>query len=599
EWDRADLDHGGGLPSEVIARIRTDELGRTSCLLHLPRNEDGKPKRGILYIRPTSPGFQDKVARIGINEHTRVPLERDLVFPPGATVSVRAIGLAGPDGTWREGFPLTVQRLSGDGPPISGRFLPEGEDKGRRSIATFPLLEKGRYRLFAQCSAGVGVVQSIQLDPAHPPDELTILIEEFGTISGKVMYRHAIPQEELKVRAVAGDLSIRDRRPEHVADQGWAFPPRMAEVRVSPDGSFRITGLAPGSYHLAYTSAYGNEDLGRWFDHPSVPTGTRDLELELEETLLVVDLLRDLDQDGNARKTAIPEVKLEKLPNSKGEITYEIRSTKPDGRPHGYPLLPGNRYRLLAWSPFHPVVEREFDAPASGGTWHMEVPFPTVPPGTLTWSGPTTAIGYEVLSPEFGARLERWRARWRRAPEQAFQLPPGRFLIRAFGDSDREDQHGNLGTSRTPFGVEEQWVQIRSGETTHVDFSPPKVGWLEIALDGVGQPDPDLLKDGVFPSLEEVVFESPYTWQDQASFVMRDLNRGDAKALTFTTWGNASAQNEVNTLPPGKTARAIEVFLPGKYELEVRVPGFPLQRKEVVIEEESFTTVKVLLQGKE
>lgn len=600
EERRGNRNYAGIEEAEVVARIRSDAQGIATCLLHLPATEDGKPVAGILYLRPTSQGFQDVVERIGIGNSTRVPMERELMFPLGATVSVRAVGLADRGRDWRRKFTLSVWKLGKEDQPLTAYFNTVGYGEDAHTTATFPLQEKGRYRLFAQCPEGVGVVQSIHLDPESPPEEITILIGEYGSISGKVMQRHAVLEEGLKVRAVAGDPSLRDHPPDSIPVPAWNFPPRLVDSPVNlSDGSFHLTGLAPGSYHLAYISAYSNDDLGRWFAHPPVPTGSHDLELELEETLLVLDLQRDLDNDGNSRKTATPKVKLEKLANREHAYTYEIRSSKGEGQPRGYPLLPGNRYRLLVWSPFHPIVEKEFDAPGQGGIWHMPVALPTLAPGTLTWSGPTEEITYEVLSPAFGARLEQWRTGWRDIPEQKFELPPGRYLVRAKGASDRESQHGNLGTTRTPFGVEEKWVDVRSGETAHLEFDPPKMGWLEIDLDAVGQPDPDLRSVDTFPALVDVQFESLHFPQDQASFVMRDLTRGGARALTFLNWGMSTFQQEVTYLAPGSVERPVEVFPPGKHELEVRVPGFPLQRHQVLIKEGAWTKVKVILQGME
>lgn len=586
--------------SVLLTTLQSDHDGNVTCEMTLPADEEGKPSSAILFVVPTTQGTQDVVHQIGLGKYTRLPLQRDLVMPPGAKVRVRAVGLKNPGLKRRLGFPLTVRRIGSDLPPLTTYFQVETEDGEARSIATFPLQEEGRYQLVAHCEEGAGAVKSVQLDPASPPDEITILIGEYGHLSGQVVARHARPEQDLRVRAIADDVADTSAPPDPYRGVDWEFPPRWAEATVdADDGSFHITGLAPGSYRLAYLGSYVNSDLAGWFATDPVSTGTQDLDLDLNETLLVLDLQQDFDEGGIIHKTSTPEVLLEKLPTAADAYAYQVRSRQSEGLPHGYPLVPGNRYRLLVWSPGHPVVEKEFEAPASGGIWRMEIPLPSEPPGTLAWTGPSEEIRYRILSPEYGAEIKEWWRNWGKPDPMEFTLPPGRYLVRAEGTNETDLHHGEVGASRTPFCPQELWAEVRSGETTTLEFDPPRGGWLEIELDAIGQPDPPAHATLDFPALHAWDIQGVYFHQGQANFVMHDLERGGARALTFQHYGGGSFFYEDTLLDPGLTMRPLEVFPPGKYELEVRVPGFPMQKREVLIEAERFTEVKIVLQGVE
>ena len=165
--------------------------------------------------------------------------------------------------------------------------------------------------------------------------------------------------------------------------------------------------------------------------------------------------------------------------------------------------------------------------------------------------------------------------------DMAVDLPPGRYLIAAEGRNST-GSHGEVWSSRTPYGKQEHWVEVTSEKTTSVRFDLPVSGWLQVDLQATGQPDPKLMQQ-----------EAPR----DPNFVLHNQTSGQATTLSFPKWVGGSVYMDSTHLAPGKKEGVLEVFSPGNYELEVRIPGFPLQRLPLTIQAKKWTTAKILLQG--
>ena len=105
------------------------------------------------------------------------------------------------------------------------------------------------------------------------------------------------------------------------------------------------------------------------------------------------------------------------------------------------------------------------------------------------------------------------------------------------------------------------------------------------------------MEEGVFPDIDNVEFTGTSWDYGSASFVMRSIESGNATTLTFESDSGLSVPMPSTRLEPGSIEGAIEVFRPGNYLLEVRVPGFPLQQKAVTIEPKKWNTITVHLEG--
>jgi len=579
----------------LLGTFRTDSKGEVLCALQLPAEKEGAQfVRADLYVRPVTKGWQQAPQSISIGRTTKPILERKIVVEPGITVAVRYQGqdMAG-DLTmaFRESF--TVTNLD-TGKSSWHRFTATDNPRQERLLGGFPLVEKGRYRFFGNTDKGTGIIDEMLLDPLAPPADILIPMGEYGTISGQVVTAHGFPLEDLLVYAIAEADALLMSDPWDIrGSPNFTFPPRSGNSAVAEDGRFHMRALAAGSYRLGYASRSGNDSISGWFPNEPALTGSSSLEFQLPVTLLVLRFVDENGEELSKEATSKLTVVVEKQAGSEMWYDYDLDLEKTQDGLKGYRLVHGGRYKVLVWGKEYPLFETEILAPKSGGIWDMDVKLVQTPAGILSWSGPSRNISYRILSPEFNIQLERWSSymNYRRG-EMSASLPAGKYLLRAKGQTDGGN-HGEVGRFRTRHGMQEQWVEVFPGQTTHVEFNPPRVGWLEIDLQAIGQPDSQYEGPDAFPELKQI------NWFGPTSFVMHHLASGTAQHLSFQQWTGGSVYMDYPTLEPGKVERPLEVFVPGAYSLEIRVPGFLLMHKPVIIEAEKLTAVLITLQGKE
>lgn len=587
--------------AKSVGKVVLDQQGRANLKINLPADEKEEGLlRAVLYLVPSSKGWQNTQATVYIGAKTKSPLERKLVFQPGVTIRVRAIGNIQDRGERSSFWSLRAERTDGVGTPLTGRFQTTSEDGSGPITATFALTEKGTYRLSAAFPSGVGVIPEVKLDPEAPPEELTILIEGFGTISGKMTAPYGKPHNSVYVVAIAEDFASGDIlnvfESESIKPLVDAFPPLTRSCTVQKDGSFRITGLAPGTYRLGYRTFTMNGNHYGWFSTPSITSGSEGVAVELPTTFLQ---LKFRNAEGALLEQAPEELKilLKKLPQREGGWALEIDSEESEGGLIGFPLFQGSTYHLSIWSSNLELTEKSLDGVFPPGIWEMEIPLNEVTSGRLEWTGPKKDVYYEVQSESLNQSVYAWGDWWSyREKELAVDLPPGRYLLMAEGRTST-GSHGEVGNYRTPFGKQQQWVEIVADETTSAHVDLPLSGWLSIDLQAIGQPNPKRLDAKEFPPLKGVSLKADIFSQGQASFVLRDLTTNQRSALSFQKWVGGSVYSDSHILAPGKKERVLEVFTPGNYELEVRVPGFPIQHLPITIEAKKWTTAKVILEG--
>lgn len=584
-------------PSDLrVGVLKTDSEGIGSVSLTLPADEDGRWKKGTLFFKTLSPGWQNplpnqaNVFRLGIHPNIESPRTVEMVVHPGARIPVRAIGDLSNDAGFDARLRLTLEDLeSGE---TSGAYFflhPDGEDKTH--LAFISVKRAGRYRILVQGSDGVGTQRSIYLDPTSPPEEIAILVQPFGIIEGSIQVPEGFRARDITINAVhSADAEVPG--PGDVASDPDAFPPRTARAKVNADGRFRITGLAPGSYRLAWGGSTVNVDWEQqWLDLDSVPTGTKDLNLILPISLMVIRLI---SQDGLLLPTygkASPTLEVHKEAQHRGGNSYAVTPVR-HGETEAYPLIPGHRYRVLVWGPRIGVHERLVTSLPSESPWPLDLQVSSTETGMLTWTGPAAKIDYEVRSLEMGQVIYSWNNKWVRSNPMEVELPVGSYLFRAFG-RNFTGNHGEVGKFRSPFGVEEHRIEILPGQTTSLTLNPPKNGSLEIQLDAEGQPDE---RQYDYPHTDlpsDVVLEHMHPW-GAITCVLRSKSDGTAVGLRFQDYETGMTVRSY-TLRLGKSEIPLQTFPPGDYILETRVPGFPMQTQEIVIEAEKRTKVEVVV----
>lgn len=588
----------GALP---LGSVTTDAQGEARIRLSLPIDEEGGFQDGHLFLRSLSPGWQHpeplhwhQNRRVGIGPGFDQERTLELLLMRGVEIPVRALGLPKSLYLVNNLYSLKVENLE-TGTTSYARFYRHQDDPGDAVVAVGQFPTKGRYRLRASSPFGVGVQRSILIDPAKPPTELTVLLQQFGTLEGIL---EAPPGFELRgtsLTAVHVDAAgVAD--PSEALGDPDTFPPRASIAEVASDGSFRFVGLAPGAYRFGWSgSSRYRDEAHRWLDSAPVTTGTKDLRLTLPLSMV---RLRMADATGLEQALfgkAGPQVLVRRMPTRKGERAVEVDPFFHE-EDSVYAMIPDQRYQVLVWSPRMALFETILEGPFPEGLWTLEIPLAPRPSGTLRWTGPKEDIRYEVRSMGLGLLLHSWSSGWRNHKPMEVELPVGEYRVRAIGKTDGGN-HGEVGYHRSKHGVEERRVTIQEGEVTEVAFLPPQMGFLQITLHAEGQPDPDRFPHPPASLPAETTFGDGYVFHDEVTFVMRAKDRAEATALSFQKSGLGSFYMREYSLTPGSTNIPLQTFLPGTYVLETRARGFPQHDQEVVMEAGKRTQVEVVVGG--
>ncbi len=584
--------------AKLLGHFQTDTEGRAQLRLPLPTNPKGSGfARNILLLVPQSPGWQSWPVSISISPYSQLPLSKKIIFAPGTVVSVRLIGANAENFSqhFRQ-YQLDLYQLTPDPKRLSQHYFPKPLPSTRSPLCAIPIDKKGRYRIFARCPDGVGLLDSISIDPQTPPAELTIVVEEFGIIEGQIQMPFGPPDFSWSVFAIATNLATTDKPDWNLLLQSpLSFPASWSKCSPDANGHFRLNGLAPGRYRLAYGSDYLNQDYGGWLQLDPIPTGSHPVDIPWPGILLQPHFV-DSTTGHPIEPTSKLQFSLEKQATSPEAHAWKLQLQDTPNHGQGYFLFPGHRYHLLAWSPEYSAFETVLQDPMPSGVWNLPIELHPAIPGTLLWTGPEEQIHYSVLSVETRQLLYSTpEVSWTGSQfKMECQLPPGEYILRAAGRTNT-DMHGGVGRFRSPYGVEEQRVQIAANQTTTIAMHPPLAAWLEIELQAEGQPNPSLqhAPPSFVPNNQDFFtldVQHPY-------FFLRPTPDGQGIALIFQHWGGGSAVYSSAQLQPGKTAKALQSLPPGDYVLEVRVPGFPYQEVPLQLKAQQWTHTTIQLQA--
>lgn len=575
-----------------LGTFQTDDKGTAHFRVQLPTSRGSKlPENGALFVCATQVGWQKpSKAWFHCKPQMDSTIRQPLVLNRGATMQVRPLGFD-PKQSVDEfiGPILSVQALDFEQKEQFIPFFPSEPLGQGMPMASFSVSKKGRYRLFARCPEGVGLVSSVFIDPAAPPTEVTLLFEDFGSLAGKVkLPPNFLNSRPLVIRAVAENKASAESLLWDAGFTSEDYPATTATGLVQEDGSFRVAGLAPGSYRLGFPH-FGPPPVGSgWFSEASFQTGNSNVELEMPATFLELAFVRGKESKS---KLAPGRVALAEFYSSSSAYAGKAFAPKqvmgPNGE-MGYYLLPGTDYRFLAYGKDLPVFEVQLPSTFPSSPWTLEIPNPEPAFGFLEWTGPSENVMYEILTPKFGLVLETWDSRPGYIPgEMKRQLPPGRYQIRGFGINGGE------------YAGASHWVDIVAGETTPIGFELPPAGWLNVTLSSgeegeKGAPIP-VSDPGTASNAPRITYRSA----GHPRLIMRPRDGSTPIGLTFFSELPGMGMWHTGMIEVGENQRADECFAPGVYDLDVSVPGFQAQRLEVKIQKESLTSIVIALQDSE
>ena len=275
---------------------------------------------------------------------------------------------------------------------------------------------------------------------------------------------------------------------------------------------------------------------------------------------------------------------------SDGNLAWpnEVRAQEEVQGIERWPLMPGSSYRLAVWGPDVPLYEMAWQQPADDQDLTLTIPTADLLMGRIGLRHRPSFVRHEVLSPRLGIRLASWFAL--KHDTNAHPFPPGEYRVVSIGQSFY-DCGGNIREPRTVYAESEETIQVLAGKTSFAEGKPPQAGWIRIQVTAEGDPDPNLMDLSRMP-LPEGVALHPYHFGGKNACMILHAKESDAiTALTFSPRRNFSLP--LGLLLPGDNELAHEVFPPGDYTLEVRVPGYPKQWIDLSIQARRATIVLV------
>lgn len=240
---------GDGPAAEtIVAEGCTDREGRGVVSVDL----DGHPgmSRGDTYVvRVTEPRFVAADARVRWTRHAGVGPGRARIRPvPGFLRRVRAVD---PEGT-AVSADFSLEGADLEGLARAARRKPvEVLDDGTARVAVMG--GTGGALVVSSSRHGIGRVAYADLHAAGPSDEpFTVTLAPGPEVSGTLIGAHGAPLGgvALLLTRVPGDRGAPEEPPHAVAR-------RLVQTTTAADGSFRVCGLARGSY--AITPPFSND----------------------------------------------------------------------------------------------------------------------------------------------------------------------------------------------------------------------------------------------------------------------------------------------------------------------------------------------------
>jgi len=571
-----------------LGTFQTKADGSAHFRLKLPISPRNKlPVEGALFVCAANPGWQSPTkAWFQCTPQMNRSISQSLELIRGATITVRPLGYSPENANPRFFEPrLTIQALDFEAPEQVIPFFP-AEAKGKGiPLASLSISRKGHYRLFARSPEGVGLVPSVLLDPAAPPEEITILFEDFGSIAGKVNFPPNLSDQwPLLLRAVAEKNADANSL---LFDTGFTsenFPATIATGLVYEDGSFRVAGLAPGAYRLGFPSIGPSGNGSGWFSEASFQTGNNSVVLEHPASFHELSFVRGAESKSELAVGRVAPSEFYPDSSAYPGVMFKPKWVEGPNGKMGYYLMPRTTYRLLVYGKDLPVFETELSSSFPSSTQKLEIPNPEPESGFLDWTGPSTQVMYEILSPKFGLVLDTWNSRpgYRPGPMRR-ELPPGRYRIRGFGIDGAKH------------ATAEQWVEVIAGQTTKVEFDFPSAGWLKVSLTESGENDAQTPIPAINANNGLELPRLAHRNGGPPRLIMRPRNETSPIGLTFYSELEGMGMWHTTSIEAGETLLADECFAPGVYDLDVTVPGYEPQRLEVTIEENRQTSITIPL----
>jgi hypothetical protein len=212
-----------------------------------------EPPRGATrqYARVYFPGTSDvggaRVVTLGLGE-IRDGVDVDMVLTPTSAISGVIIG---PDGAPFPGAEITLREADDalDAAAIIAPLAPvRSAGDGTFTVKAVP---PGRYRLSVSTAnvTPLWAEQELSTD-GRSVDGLTLSLHPGMTVSGRLIFQAAElspPGSEAIARARV------TLRPDDPSNGVVGVRARASSAAVAPDGTFEVTGLAPGAYRIGVT----------------------------------------------------------------------------------------------------------------------------------------------------------------------------------------------------------------------------------------------------------------------------------------------------------------------------------------------------------
>ncbi|MGB0953523.1 MAG: hypothetical protein ACPG31_09865 [Planctomycetota bacterium] len=598
-----------------LGTLTTDAEGKASmAYLVLPRDGEEQPDGGRIVLTTQTEGWQIPIEYSlypGMNLYgkKRDDTDADVIIAPGASILVEVVGAKDRrtrriTNAWVQVWDLDREQMVFQSHITQARSLGSGKEG-----IVFPLTRKGRYRFLAQGPSGNGQIESVDLDPADGNQRLTLQTSPHLGLSGRFPHAEEYTVSGARILAV----QVQDSQtefPAYWARTEFTSPATTAEAVVDEHGAFSLHGLAPGKYRLGYclyvfdfnmsfetdSLLQGKDRWPRvWLNTAPVEAGTEGLELELPYAFLDV---RVTDHEGktwdkNDRKRPYPTVsRSPEFPDGWPETIHALKTADAINR---FAILPGKQHRLQIDRYGFESVAMDIPPMQTGEVRTLEIELERVEYGTLTWDALEDEMEVIIRTADGSRRVEDWSSQYSRGPSAL--LRPGTYQVIVKGRT-RTGYHGGIGLARTELGSHVQMVEIVAGQTEHLEYELPPVGSLKIVITADGQPDYQTYPLGIHGAVDREAFQGQPYHRNRANLVMRSKSDLTPVALSYQEYAGGSAYDEVYEIQPGITKVPRQVFAPGAYELEVRIPGFPRQVLDVEIFGKQQTLVEIQLQGK-
>lgn len=601
----------------LLGSLKTDAHGRASLAIVIePMEGMEEPIGGHIFLSTTTPGWQDP-REAGFFPFLKIhgkgydKTQADIILSQGASLRVIVEGThAGWSATGEDGWAFlrdadTEEILARH--PIRQHAALENRAYG----AVFALLRKGNYQIVGQGEHGTGVASLLDFDPKDGNRTITLHAQPHLMIAGR--FHHPEGFREMGTRVIA----VRSEDAETEVPEPWIVgtprsPSHHAEARIQKDGSFHISGLAAGSYRLAYARAAfehhvlnDSEDIAHflrrrttvWLNMPPVEAGADGLELDLPYAFLEVEVVNEKGDSWDPAARGGPVAwasHAPRFPDGPYQYSHPLDAKANIKR---IPILAGVPHWLgvRAWK-YERVLE-EIAPLNSGEVKAFRIQMKPEQFGRLAWTKPEYDYSVKAyrLKPDGspGAKEREY------ANATNYTLPAGKYLVQIQGENYYSFGHGRVGPDRTHWGRQEIMVEISPGETTWLDFQLPIAGSLKLQISALGQPDYKAYPVDAFPPISDLAFDRRYLHGNRADLVIRNKQDGQLFALTHQAYIGGSSPETLLTFEPGEDYVPLAVFAAGAYELEVRIPGFPRQLLDLEITGRQQTFVEITLQGKE